>query len=124
MRTTFLLERIISDQRFAWHAPATCILCGERFTVHRGQHTAVLRAGNELIGLCCDQCLGKSTHGRYHAAVMMAEPSSVPATTRRRVCSLGMATMRAVFVSTPTSRPASSGLTSSPSLRVPPPTRH
>lgn len=56
MRTTFYFERVQVD-RLEWIAKTECLQCGQPFLVRRGSIMAVLRAGNEFVGVCCDQCL-------------------------------------------------------------------
>jgi hypothetical protein len=84
MKTTFLLERVVADRLFAWQAPATCLECGQGFTILRGEHAAVLRCGHEVVGVVCDICLTDASRARREparrsgVAAMMVIRSGLP----------------------------------------------
>jgi len=64
-KTTFAFEKVMVD-RLRWTAETSCLQCGGSLRVRRGQIAAVLRGGNEFIGLTCDGCL--SPESREHVA--------------------------------------------------------
>ena len=56
MRTLFLFEKV-KVESLPWVAETVCLNCGEPFVVRRGAIAPVLRAGNEVVGVMCDECL-------------------------------------------------------------------
>ena len=56
MRTTFSFEKVVTD-RVPWRAEVICLRCRATVLVTRGTVAAVMRCGNEWLGVTCDRCL-------------------------------------------------------------------
>ena len=55
--TLRLVPSLIADRIFRWQAQTTCLACGAPFVIARGAPAAVLKAGNEIVGVICTRCL-------------------------------------------------------------------
>lgn len=73
--TTFVLVRTLhADRLFRWQAQTSCLDCGRPFTLRRGEASAVLRAGNEVVGAVCADCLPEKS--RQQLQSMRGEATS------------------------------------------------
>ncbi len=73
MRTTFSFEKVVSD-RVLWRAEVACLRCGAPVVITRGATAAVMKCGNEFVGVTCDDCLAPPSR----AALAQLRDQEVP----------------------------------------------
>lgn len=57
-KLTFVLTgNLTADCSFEWQAATACLQCARPLLVQRGGTYAVLKAGTEVVGVCCPDCL-------------------------------------------------------------------
>ena len=47
----------VKSERLPFVAEVDCLLCGEPLSVSYGAVAKTFRIGNEVVGVCCDECV-------------------------------------------------------------------